>query len=194
MLKILNKDNKRKEEEEKKYQEEHKADGGPEGATPVKKTSPGELRLRKDIAEMDLPSHAEAKFDATNIMKFEVFVDLTKEPCYWKGGKYKFTVTVPPNYPHDPPKCHCDTQIYHPNIDMLGNVCLNILRADWKPVLGMNAVILGLIFLFIEPNPDDPLNHEAAQLMRTNEYSFREKVTKTLRGGLIDGAQFVKFV
>ena len=121
-------------------------------------------------------------------MKFEVFVDLTKEACYWKGGKYKFTITVPPTYPHDAPKCHCDTQIYHPNIDMQGNVCLNILRADWKPVLSMNTVILGLIFLFIEPNPDDPLNKEAAELMRNNEYQFRDKVTKSLKGGLIDGA------
>jgi ubiquitin-conjugating enzyme E2 M len=52
----------------------------------------------------------------------------------------------------------------------------------------MNTVILGLIFLFIEPNPDDPLNKEAAELMRNNEYLFREKVTKSLKGGLIDGA------
>ena len=77
---------------------------------------------------------------------------------------------------------------------MEGNVCLNILRADWKPVLGMNTVILGLIFLFIEPNPDDPLNKEAAQLMRENEYLFREKVTKSLKGGIIDGKQFIKFI
>jgi hypothetical protein len=25
-------------------------------------------------------------------------------------------------------------QVYHPNIDLEGNVCLNILREDWKPV------------------------------------------------------------
>ena len=112
----------------------------------------------------------------------------------WKGGKYKFTVSVSASYPHEAPKCHCDTQIYHPNIDMQGNVCLNILRADWTPVLGMNTVILGLIFLFIEPNPDDPLNKEAAELMRNNEYLFKEKVTKTLKGGFIDGAQFTKFI
>ena len=96
-------------------------------------------------------------------------------------------MTVSPSYPHEAPKCHCETMIYHPNIDLLGNVCLNILRADWKPVLGVNAVILGLIFLFIEPNPNDPLNKEAAELMRTNEAAFREKVRKSLKGGLIDG-------
>jgi ubiquitin-protein ligase len=27
-------------------------------------------------------------------------------------------------------------QIYHPNLDLEGNVCLNILREDWKPVSG----------------------------------------------------------
>ena len=71
---------------------------------------------------------------------------------------------------------------------MLGNICLNILKADWNPIISINTVMLGFIFLFMEPNPDDPLNHEAAELMRNNEQSFKEKVTKTLRGGNFDGA------
>jgi Ubiquitin-conjugating enzyme len=50
------------------------------------------------------------------------------------------------------------SQIYHPNIDIQGNVCLNILREDWKPVLNLNAIMVGLQYLFLEPNPDDPLN------------------------------------
>ena len=191
MLKLFNKKTERDKEEEKKQEETL-----PNGSAPVKqKKSPGELRLKKEITELDLPAHAQVNFpDENNIMKFEVFVDLTKEECLWKGAKYKFTVTVLPNYPHDPPKCHCDTQIYHPNIHMQGNVCLNILRADWKPVLGINAVILGLIFLFIEPNPNDPLNEEASSLMRTNEAAFRDKVKKSLRGGIIDGVNFPKLV
>jgi len=47
------------------------------------------------------------------------------------------------------------------------------LREDWKPVLGINVVMLGLIFLFMEPNPNDPLNREAATIMRDNEYDFK---------------------
>lgn len=39
--------------------------------------------------------------------------------------------------------------MYHPNIDLEGNVCLNILREDWKPVLSINSVIYGLQFLFL---------------------------------------------
>lgn len=190
MLKLFNKKTERDKEEEKKQEDL------PNGTSVTKqKKSPGELRLKKEITELDLPQHAQVNFpDENNIMKFEVFVDLTKEECLWKGAKYKFTVTVSPNYPHEPPKCHCDTQIYHPNIDMQGNVCLNILRADWKPVLGINAVILGLIFLFIEPNPNDPLNEEASSLMRTNEAAFKDKVKKTLKGGVFDGVHFPKLV
>lgn len=39
-------------------------------------------------------------------------------------------------------------QVYHPNIDLEGNVCLNILREDWKPVLNINIIIYGLNLLF----------------------------------------------
>ena len=106
--------------------------------------------------------------DANDVMNIRLTVDLTKESCHWKGGKYVFTIEVGPNYPHDAPKCKCETLVYHPNIDFEGHVCLNILRDDWRPVLGINAVMLGLIFLFIEPNPNDPLNHDAAEIMRSN--------------------------
>ena len=43
----------------------------------------------------------------------------------------------------------CPAQVYHPNIDPEGNVCLNILREDWKPVLSISSVIYGLQFLFM---------------------------------------------
>lgn len=40
-------------------------------------------------------------------------------------------------------------QVYHPNIDLEGKICLNILREDWKPVLSISSVIFGLQFLFL---------------------------------------------
>lgn len=56
---------------------------------------------------------------------------------------------VGPNYPHEPPKVKCETAVYHPNIDLEGNVCLNILREDWKPVLTVNSIVYGLQYLFL---------------------------------------------
>ena len=50
-------------------------------------------------------------------------------------------------------------QVYHPNIDLEGNVCLNILREDWKPVLSINSVIYGLQYLFLVGLPRSALVH-----------------------------------
>ena len=54
----------------------------------------------------------------------------------------------------------CLWQVYHPNIDLEGNVCLNILREDWKPVLNINTVIYGLFHLFtvVETSLDCEIN------------------------------------
>ena len=71
---------------------------------------------------------------------------LTIEPDegMYKAGAFHFDFKINQNFPHDPPKVKCTQKIYHPNIDLEGNVCLNILREDWKPVLNLNAVIVGL--------------------------------------------------
>ena len=68
---------------------------------------------------------------------------------FYRGGRFSFSFKVGPGYPHEPPKVKCETQVYHPNIDLDGNVCLNILREDWKPVLTINSIIYGLQYLFL---------------------------------------------
>jgi len=102
----------------------------------------------------------------------------------------RFTFAVPPMYPHTPPKVHCETKIYHPNIDLEGNVCLNLLRDDWKPILSCSNLIDGLLFLFLEPNPDDPLNKSAAEMMKSNEPNFQRNVRQSMAGGYVDGTRF----
>jgi ubiquitin-conjugating enzyme E2 M len=71
---------------------------------------------------------------------------LTIEPDegMYRTGKFTFDFNINQNFPHEPPKVQCREKIYHPNIDLEGKVCLNILREDWKPVLNLNAVIVGL--------------------------------------------------
>ena len=103
-----------------------------------------------------------------------------------------FDCKVPKSYPHDPPKILCETQVFHPNIDMEGHVCLNILREDWKPVLTISSVIMGLQFLMLEPNADDPLNKQAAKLMIDYPSEFANKVSQTMSGRsmTIEGKQY----
>jgi len=150
---------------------------------------PGEIRVQKDVSELDGGECATPHFPNLNdLMNFEVVINPDKG--YWANYVYRFSFAVPDMYPHEPPKVRCLDKIYHPNIDLNGNVCLNILRADWKPVLDLNAVIYGLIVLFESPNADDPLNHEAAKLLRENPSKFKQNVERSLRGGDVDGVPF----
>jgi len=155
-----------------------------------KKRSPGEIRLQTDIAGLsDFDDIATIEFPEMNdLTTFDVYIKPIEG--YWQGAKYQFKFSVPSDYPHKPPKIICHTKIFHPNIDLDGNVCLNILREDWKPVLDINTVIHGLAFLFSDPNTDDPLNKEAATLLRNDERSFALQVKRALKGGNIQGEYF----
>lgn len=68
-----------------------------------------------------------------------------------------------------PPKVRFLTRIYHPNIDRLGRICLDILKDKWSPALQIRTVLLSIQALLSAPNPDDPLNNEAAELWKSQE-------------------------
>ncbi|MCO5584926.1 hypothetical protein L7F22_038858 [Adiantum nelumboides] len=153
------------------------------------KTSPAQLRVQKDLTEMELPNTMKTDFpDPADVLNF----NLTIEPDegMYKAGSFKFTFAVNNNYPHEPPKVKCVQKIYHPNVDLEGNVCLNILREDWKPVLNLNSIMVGLQYLFLEPNADDPLNKEAADDLRKDRSQFVANVKRSLSGGAVRGVSY----
>lgn len=157
------------------------------------RTTAPELRAQRDVSELGETPGIQVEFpDPSNIMTFKVTVKPEDGP--YKGAEFKFTVNIPNSYPYDPPKVQCDTLVYHPNIDFEGHVCLNILRQDWRPVLSLGSVLFGLMTLFLEPNPDDPLNKEAAKLMIEKPSEFQRNVSHSLRGGTIAGRQFPKLI
>lgn len=73
-------------------------------------------------------------------------------------------------------------------------MCLNILREDWSPVLSLNSVLLGLNFLFLEPNPNDPLNKDAANMLVKNNPVFTRNVRLAMKGLYFDGEQYDRVV
>jgi ubiquitin-protein ligase len=57
------------------------------------------------------------------------------------------------------------TQIFHPNIAKNGEICVNTLKKDWKPTLGLHHVLLVIRCLLIEPFPESALNEEAGKML-----------------------------
>jgi len=85
------------------------------------------------------------------------------------GGVYKLELFLPEEYPMTPPKVRFLTKIYHPNVDRLGRICLDILKDKWSPALQIRTVLISIQALMSAPNPDDPLNNEAAERWKRSE-------------------------
>ena len=68
-----------------------------------------------------------------------------------------------------PPKVRFLTKIFHPNVDKLGRICLDILKDKWSPALQIRTVLLSIQALLSAPNPDDPLDNNVAELWKKNE-------------------------
>ena len=103
---------------------------------------PSDLRA-PDLSELSLPSTMKTDFpDPDDTLNFTLTIE--PDEGMYKGGRFHFTFAISQGFPHEAPKVKCTQKIYHPNIDLEGNVCLNILREDWKPVLNLQAVIVGL--------------------------------------------------
>eukprot|EP00184_Porphyridium_aerugineum_P007149 CAMPEP_0184699622 /NCGR_PEP_ID=MMETSP0313-20130426/5833_1 /TAXON_ID=2792 /ORGANISM="Porphyridium aerugineum, Strain SAG 1380-2" /LENGTH=149 /DNA_ID=CAMNT_0027158741 /DNA_START=245 /DNA_END=694 /DNA_ORIENTATION=- len=103
-----------------------------------------------------------------NPRHFNVIIQGPDDSPY-AGGIFKLELFLPEDYPMTPPKVRFLTRIYHPNIDRLGRICLDILKDKWSPALQIRTVLLSIQALLSAPNPDDPLNNEAAERWKKEE-------------------------
>jgi len=158
-----------------------------------KKMLPVDFRLQTDVSELETIPGVEVDFPDTNNLK-TFSAKITPSEGLYKGATYKFKIDIDSEYPYKAPHVECQTLIYHPNIDYEGHVCLNILRDEWKPILTLSSVLYGLLTLFLEPNPDDPLNTEASKLMIDKPQDFERNVKNSLRGGYVLGRTFPKLI
>ena len=98
----------------------------------------------------------------------------------------KLTLSYPPDYPFQPPEVLFKTPVYHPNVDMSGRICLDILKDAWSPVLTLKSTLISLQSLLCSPEPNDPQDAEVAKHYMTSRSSFEETArywTRIYAGG-----------
>ncbi|XP_034484530.1 ubiquitin-conjugating enzyme E2-18 kDa [Drosophila innubila] len=89
---------------------------------------------------------------------------LVPEKAPYNKGAFRIEISFPTQYPFMPPKVLFKTQIYHPNVDEKGEVCLSIITADnWKPTTRADQVLQSLIDIVHSPQPEHPLRSDLAE-------------------------------
>ncbi|KAL3016471.1 hypothetical protein AAZX31_06G215000 [Glycine max] len=104
-----------------------------------------------------------------NMRYFNVMILGPTQSPYEGRGVFKLELFLPEEYPMAAPKVRFLTKIYHPNIDKLGRICLDILKDKWSPALQIRTVLLSIQALLSAPNPDDPLSENIAKHWKSNE-------------------------
>lgn len=151
--------------------------------------------LKKLIVSLDSLTNGQAsvKVDEENVCNFTLTIVPNDGP--YRNGKFDFEISFddPSSYPLNLPEVICTTPIYHPNIENDQydgtNVCLSLFD-EWDSN-SLADIVQGLLFLFYNPNIEDPLSPLFDGTETEDE--FTERVKMSLMGELeIDGVSFTR--
>nr|MDO8135712.1 ubiquitin-conjugating enzyme E2 [Candidatus Njordarchaeum guaymaensis] len=98
----------------------------------------------------------------------------------YEGGVFQLEIEITRGFPFEPPVVRCSTPVFHPNFRG-ERVCLGILGKQWTPATSVAGVIEAIRNLLNFPNPDDPLNLEAAELMRKDLQKFKKEAAEWVK-------------
>ncbi|KAG9242468.1 ubiquitin-conjugating enzyme/RWD-like protein [Calycina marina] len=149
--------------------------GDPRRANDAQSTT---KRLQTELMQLmtsDTPGISAFPSSDGNLQSWTATIDGPDDTPYAKLT-FKLTFAFPSNYPFAPPTVMFKTPIYHPNVDMAGRICLDILKDKWTAAYNIQTVLLSLQSLLGEPNNASPLNGEAATLWDSDMDRFKQKV------------------
>ncbi|PWZ18797.1 Ubiquitin-conjugating enzyme E2 22 [Zea mays] len=86
----------------------------------------------------------------------------------YENGVFRMKLLLSHDFPQSPPKGFFLTKIFHPNIATSGEICVNTLKKDWNPSLGLRHVLLVVRCLLVEPFPESALNEQAGKMLLEN--------------------------
>lgn len=108
-------------------------------------------------------------------------------PCDtpWEGGLFKLDLLFGDDYPFSPPKVRFRTKdVFHPNVYVDGNICMDTLKSSWQSSLNLEALLISIQSLLSDPNPLSAANGAAARLLTESRSAYDEKVRALVEASL----------
>lgn len=135
-------------------------------------------RIHAELQDLhkDPPSTFSAGPIHDDLYKWQATIMGPKQSPY-DGGMFCLNINLPPDYPFKPPKVTFKTRIYHPNVNRNGSICLDILMTKWNPSCTISKVILSIRSLLADPDLDNPLVPEIAEVYKKKPALY-EKTAK----------------
>mmetsp|Transcript_6651 Transcript_6651/g.17024 ORF Transcript_6651/g.17024 Transcript_6651/m.17024 type:complete len:148 (+) Transcript_6651:155-598(+) len=139
-------------------------------------------RISKELHDLgkDPPASCSASTVGDDVFHWQVTITGPPESAY-AGGVFFLNIRFPTDYPFKPPKVNFLTRVFHPNINLNGSICLDILDGQWSPALTISKVILSICSLLTEPNADDPLVPDIAQLCKYDWAQYEQTAREWTR-------------
>mmetsp|Transcript_12122 Transcript_12122/g.30847 ORF Transcript_12122/g.30847 Transcript_12122/m.30847 type:complete len:150 (+) Transcript_12122:229-678(+) len=139
-------------------------------------------RIQKELMDLqrDPPTSCSAGPAGEDLFHWQGTIMGPQDSPY-QGGVFFIAIHFPPDYPFKPPKVNFQTKVYHPNVNSQGSICLDILKEQWSPALTISKVLLSICSLLTDPNPDDPLVNEIAQIYKADRARYEETAREWTR-------------
>lgn len=154
------------------------------------------LLLKKQLGDLNrnpVEGFSAGLKDDNDLYKWEVVIIGPQDTLY-EGGMFKADLVFTKDYPQKPPKMQFTSEMWHPNIEKDGTVCISILHEPgddkwgyesaserWLPIHTVETIIVSVISMLAEPNDESPANVDAAKMWRERYDEFKRVVSRTVR-------------
>jgi len=120
-------------------------------------------RIQKELTDVrrDPPGGCSCGPDGEDLYKWTAAI-MGPADSPFAGGVFQLAIQFSVEYPFKPPRIKFITKLYHPNVNTNGDICLDILKDQWSPALTISKVLLSILSLLTDPNPNDPLDPDIA--------------------------------
>jgi ubiquitin-conjugating enzyme E2 G1 len=132
--------------------------------------------------------------DDNNIYEWDLMI-IGPDGTLYEGGFFKAKLKFPTDFPNMPPELVFTSEMWHPNVYPTGKVCISILHPPgtdehntqetaeerWRPILGVEQIVISVISMLSDPNDDSPANLDAAVMWREDMKSFKRKVRQIIQ-------------